>query len=51
MYGQNYVGKSIRDVFLRWAEREDLNKQSKYDKDLKKFYWLGYLNTQGNGKF
>ena len=26
--GENYVSKSVRNVALRWADHEDLNKQS-----------------------
>ena len=32
---ENYVGESVRNVVLRWAEHEDPNKQSKPAKHLK----------------
>ena len=35
--GENYVGESVRNVVLRWAEHEDPNKQSEPAKHLKYF--------------
>ena len=35
--GKNYVGKSVRNIVLRWAEHEDPNEQSKSAKHLKIF--------------
>ena len=35
--GENYVGESVRNVVLRWAENEDPNKQSEPAKHLKYF--------------
>ena len=35
--GENYVGESVENVFLRWAEHEDANKQSEPAKHLKYF--------------
>ena len=35
--GENYVGESVRNIVLRWAEHEDPNKQSEQAKRLKYF--------------
>ena len=35
--GENYVGESMRNVILRWAEHEDQNKQLEPAKHLKYF--------------
>ena len=37
MCSENYVGESVRNVVLRWAEHEDPNKQSEPAKHLKYF--------------
>ena len=36
-YDENYFGESVRNVFLRWAEHEDPNKQLEPAKHLKYF--------------
>ena len=35
--GENYVGESVRNIVLRWAEHEDPNKHSEQAKHLKYF--------------
>ena len=35
--GENYIGESVRNVVLRWADYEDPNKQLESAKHLKYF--------------
>ena len=43
--GENYVGESVRNVVLNWAELEDPNKQLTIN--LNGRHCLSVLNTQG----
>ena len=57
--GENYVGESVRNVVLRWAEHKtqisNRNQPNTWNIfltiNLNGKWWLGLLNTRGKGKF